>query len=205
MTELFCYGCYSHILAPVVCSRCRVVWFCSYACLASDSSHRDYCSLFTVDHTPLLFPAKRNLILATLLTKGLRLQEQLCYTAALNIYQLVLRLPIGVVDASQQFECYLFGAMCISGDCTVPTWTKECIQKLHKAKEMVEMAKLLCVRTSSSACNFAEDRLLDLSRVEVDIDQKLSFVLENHSFEEAERNFPCFLHPSKRFYHFCRR
>ena len=170
--------------------------------LESDQGHRDCCSLFTAAATHSLLPAKTSLILAALFSEALQLQQQLCYIGALNIYRLILRLPDGLVDPFLAFECYLFGAMCISGECAVPTWTKSCIRKLMYAKSMIEDAKLLSHSISSAAayCVTFEDRLLDLTRVEIDIERKLSFVRENESFELDERNYPSFMHPSKRFY-----
>ena len=201
MSQLICYACFSPASQPVRCSECRAVWFCSSACLTSDRSHRDLCCLFT-DPTPSL-PANSSLIITALFAKALRLQQQLCYAGALNMYRLILRLPSGLVSPALEFECYLFGAMCISGECSVPSWTKSCIRKLHDAKSMVEHARRIGETfPSSSAVSelLTEDHILDLSRVEIDIDRKLLYVLENEPFEVVEREFPSFMNPSKRFY-----
>lgn len=201
MATLYCFACYIRIDHPICCQRCKGVWFCSHSCLLTDRYHRDYCALLSASDSPLADDPRSSLIVSALMAKALHLQRVLCYNGALNFYQLLLRLRVLLVDPLIQFECHLYSAMCICGECYVPDWTKAGIQRLLKAKSFIDQAKHMV----NSACQedhitLTDDHLLDLIRVEEDITRKLAYLQGNQPFEVEDQEYFSFTRPSRRYY-----
>ena len=126
------------------------------------------------------------------MAKALHLQRVLCYNGALNLYQLLLRLRVLLVDS---LIVHKRGVLCPRLDEGWHTETAEG-EVIHRSGKTYGEFRAC----QEDHITLTDDHLLDLIRVEEDITRKLAYVQGNQPFEVEDQEYFSFTRPSRRYY-----